>query len=115
GIQALAVLPCENLSNAPEQDYFSDGMTEALITELGQIGGPRVTSRRSVMQFKGSKKALQQIARELGVDAIVEGTVERSRDRVLVTVHLAQAFPERQVWANQYDRGIRDVLTLQSE
>jgi TolB-like protein/DNA-binding winged helix-turn-helix (wHTH) protein len=114
-IQALAVLPFENLSNAPEQEYFSDGMTEALITELGQIGGTRVISRRSIMQFKGSKKTLQLIARELGVDAIVEGTVERIGDRVLVTVHLAQAFPERELWANQYDRGIRDVLTLQSE
>jgi len=114
-IQALAVLPFENLSNAPEQEYFSDGMTEALIRALGQIGGPRIISRRSIMQFKGSKKSLQEIARELSVDAIVDGTVTRSGDRVLVTVHLAQAFPERQLWASEYDRGIRDVQTLQSE
>jgi TolB-like protein/DNA-binding winged helix-turn-helix (wHTH) protein len=113
-IQALAVLPFENLSNAPEQEYFSDGMTQAFITELGKIG-PRVISRRSIMRFKDSKKSLPQIARELGVDAILEGTVERSGDRVLVTVHLAQAFPERQLWANQYDREIRDVLALQGE
>jgi len=114
-IQALAVLPFENLSNAPEQEYFSDGMTEALIRALGQIGGPRIISRRSIMKFKGSKKSLPEIARELSVDAIVDGTVTRSGDRVLVTVHLAQAFPERQLWASEYDRGIRDVLKLQSE
>jgi TolB-like protein/DNA-binding winged helix-turn-helix (wHTH) protein len=113
-IQALAVLPFENLSNAPEQEYFSDGMTQALITELGKIG-PRVISRRSIMQFKDSKKSLPQIARELSVDAILEGTVERSGDRVLVTIHLAQAFPERQLWANDYDREIRDVPGLQGE
>jgi TolB-like protein/DNA-binding winged helix-turn-helix (wHTH) protein len=114
-IQALAVLPFENPSSAPEQEYFSDGMTEALIAELGKLGGPRVISRRSVMQFKGSKKSLPQIARDLGVDAIVEGTLERTGDRVFVSVHLAQAFPERLVWASQYDRAIRDTPTLQSE
>ena len=114
-IQALAVLPFENLSNAPGQEYFSDGMTQALITELGKIGGPRVISRHSIMQFKGSKKTLQQISRELSVDAIVEGTVERSGNRVLVTMHLAQVSPERQLWANEYDRGIRDVPGLQGE
>jgi TolB-like protein len=114
-IEAIAVLPFENLSNAPEQEYFSDGMTQALITELGKMGGPRVISRRSIMQFKGSKKTLQQIARELTVDAIVDGTVERSADRVLVTVHLAQVSPERQLWANQYDRGIRDLPVLEAE
>jgi TolB-like protein/DNA-binding winged helix-turn-helix (wHTH) protein/tetratricopeptide (TPR) repeat protein len=114
-IQALAVLPFENLSNAPGQEYFSDGMTQALITELGKIGGPRVISRHSIMQFKGSKKTLQQISLELSVDAIVEGTVERSGNRVLVTMHLAQVSPERQLWANEYDRGIRDVPGLQGE
>ena len=114
-IEALAVLPFENLPNAPEQEYFSDGMTQALITELGRMGGPRVISRRSIMQFKGSKKTLQQIARELTVDAIVDGTVERSGDRVLVTVHLAQVSPERQLWANRYDRGIRDLPILEAE
>src|SRR5262249_4072885 len=102
-------------SSAPEQEYFCDGMTEALITELGRLGGPRVISRRSIMQFKGSKKSLQQIARDLAVDAIVEGTVKQTGDRVLVTVHLEQAFPERQLWANRYDRTIHDAPTLQSE
>lgn len=114
-IQSLAVLPFENLSNASEQEYVSDGMTDALIASLGQIGGPRIVSRRSTTQFKGTKMSLQAIARELNVDAIVEGTVTRNEDRVLVTVHLAQAFPERQLWAGQYNRSVRDVLTLQSE
>ena len=114
-IHALAVLPLENLSNAPEQEYFSDGMTDALITELGKIGGPRVISRQSVMQFKGSKKPLPEIARDLGVDAVLEGAVERSGDRVRISVHLAQVDPERQLWAREYDRDIRDVLGLQAD
>jgi DNA-binding winged helix-turn-helix (wHTH) protein len=87
-IRAMAVLPLENLSNATDQEYFSDGMTVALITELGKIGGPRIISRQSVMQFKGSTKPLKEIARELGVDALVEGAVERSGDRIRISVHL---------------------------
>jgi len=114
-IQALAVLPLTNLSGDPEQEYFADGMTEALITELGKISGPRVISRQSVMQYKGSKKSLREIARELNVDAVLEGAVARSGDRVKVTVHLAQASPERQLWAQEYDRSIRDALSLQGE
>jgi len=81
-IQALAVLPLANLSGDPEQEYFADGMTEALITELGKITSPRVISRQSVMQYRGSKKPLKDIARELNVDAVLEGAVERSGDRV---------------------------------
>jgi TolB-like protein/DNA-binding winged helix-turn-helix (wHTH) protein/Tfp pilus assembly protein PilF len=114
-IHALAVLPLENLSNAPDQEYFSDGMTVALITELGKIGGPRIISRQSVMQFKGSKKPLKEIARELGVDALVEGAVERSGDRIRISVHLEQVEPERQIWGQEYDRDLRDVLALQAE
>jgi len=114
-IQALAVLPLANLSGDPEQEYFADGMTEALITELGKINSPRVISRQSVMQYKNSRKSLQEIARELNVDAVLEGAVEHSGDRVRVTVHLSQAFPERQLWAREYDRSIRDALTLQGE
>ncbi len=114
-IQALAVLPLVNLSGDPEQEYFADGMTESLITELGKISNPRVTSRQSVMQYKGSKKSLQEIAGELKVDAVLEGAVGRSGDRVRVTVHLSQAVPERQLWAQEYDRSIRDVLSLQGE
>jgi TolB-like protein/DNA-binding winged helix-turn-helix (wHTH) protein/Tfp pilus assembly protein PilF len=114
-IQSLAVLPLTNLSGDPEQEYFADGMTDSLITELGKIGSPRVISRQSVMQYKGSKKALQEIAGELRVDAVLEGTVEPSGDRVRVTVHLSQAFPERPLWAQEYDRNIRDTLSLQGE
>jgi TolB-like protein/DNA-binding winged helix-turn-helix (wHTH) protein len=114
-IQALAVLPLANLSGDPEQDYFADGMTEALITELGKISSPRVISRQSVMQYKGSKKPLQEIVRELNVDAVLEGTVVRSGDRVRVTVHLDQASPEDQLWASAYDRSVRDILGLQDE
>jgi TolB-like protein/DNA-binding winged helix-turn-helix (wHTH) protein/Tfp pilus assembly protein PilF len=114
-IQALAVLPLANLSGDTEQEFFADGMTEALITELGKISGPRVISRQSVMEYKGSKKSLAEIARELNVDAVLEGAVARSGDRVKVTVHLAQASPERQLWAHEYDRSSRDVLSLQDE
>jgi TolB-like protein/Tfp pilus assembly protein PilF len=114
-ITSLAVLPLNNLSGDPEQEYFADGMTEALITELGKISKPRVISRQSVMQYKGSKKRLQEIARELNVDAVLEGTVERSGDRVRVIVRLDQVSPEAQLWSNQYNRDIRDLLRLQDE
>jgi len=114
-IQALAILPLANLSSEPEQEYFADGMTEALITELGKTSIPRVISRQSVMQYKGSRKSLREIARELNVDAVLEGTVVRSGDRVRVTVHLDRASPEAQLWARAYDRNIRDILSLQDE
>ncbi len=114
-IQALAVLPLTNLSGDPEQEYFADGMTESLITELGKISSPRVISRQSVMQYKSSKKSLQEIAGELKVDAVLEGTVVRSGDRMRVTIHLSQALPERQLWAQEYNRSIRDALSLQNE
>jgi TolB-like protein/DNA-binding winged helix-turn-helix (wHTH) protein/Tfp pilus assembly protein PilF len=114
-IQALAVLPFANLSGDPEQEYFADGMTEELITELGKISTPHVISRQSVMQYKRSTKSLQEIARELNVDAVLEGSVERSGDRVRVIVHLDQVAPESQLWTNQYNRDIRDVLRLQDE
>jgi TolB-like protein/DNA-binding winged helix-turn-helix (wHTH) protein/Tfp pilus assembly protein PilF len=114
-IQALAVLPLTNLSGDPEQEYFADGMTEALIAELGKISAPRVISRQSIMQYKGSKKGLSEIARELNVDAVLEGTVERSADRIRVIVRLDQVSPEGQLWSNQYNRDIRDLLRLQDE
>jgi TolB-like protein/DNA-binding winged helix-turn-helix (wHTH) protein len=113
--QAVAVLPLANLSGDPEQEYFADGMTEALITELGKISSPRVISRQSIMQYKGSKKPLQEIARELNVDAILEGSVQRSGDRVHVVVRLDRVSPESQVWASEYNRSVRDVLGLQDE
>jgi TolB-like protein/tetratricopeptide (TPR) repeat protein len=114
-IQALAILPLANLSGDPEQKYFVDGITEALITELGRTNIPRVISRQSVMQYEGTKKPLQEIARELNVDAVLEGTVVRSGDRVRVTVHLDRASPEGQLWASAYDRNVRDILDLQNE
>ena len=114
-IKSLAVLPLSNLSGDPEQEYFADGMTEALIAELGKISAPRIISRQSIMQYKGSKKGLSEIARELNVDAVLEGTVERSGDRVRVLVRLDQVSPEGQLWSNQYNRDIRDLLRLQDE
>jgi TolB-like protein/DNA-binding winged helix-turn-helix (wHTH) protein/tetratricopeptide (TPR) repeat protein len=114
-IQALAVLPLTNLSGDPEQEYFADGMTEALITELAKVSKPRVISRQSIMQYKGSKKPLKEIAQELTVDAVLEGSVERSGDRVRVTVRLQRVSPESQVWANEYSRGIGEVMALEDE
>jgi serine/threonine protein kinase/tetratricopeptide (TPR) repeat protein len=114
-IESIAVLPLENLSGDKEQEYFADGMTEALISEVGQIGALRVISRTSVMQYKGTKKPLPEIARELNVDALVEGTVQRSGDRVRVTAQLIGAVPERQLWARSYERDMGDILTLQGE
>jgi TolB-like protein/Tfp pilus assembly protein PilF len=114
-IQALAVVPLANLSGDPDQDYFADGMTEALINELGKIGSPRVISRQSVMQYRDSKKGLSEIARELNVDAVLEGTVQRFGDRVRVIVRLDQVSPEGQVWSNEYKGDIRDLLRLQDE
>jgi adenylate cyclase len=90
-------------------------MTEALITELGKVSKPRVISRQFVMQYKASKKPLEEIARELNVDALLEGAVERSGDRVPVTVRLQRVSPESQVWANEYSRGIRDLMALEHE
>jgi TolB-like protein/DNA-binding winged helix-turn-helix (wHTH) protein/Tfp pilus assembly protein PilF len=114
-IRSIAVLPLENLSGDPEQEYFSDGMTDALIAELGQIGSLRVISRTSVMQYKGAKRPLPQIAKELNVDALIEGSVLRSGDRVRVTAQLIGAVPERHLWARNYERELRDVLSLQGE
>ncbi len=114
-IRSIAVLPLDNLSGDPEQDYFSDGMTEALITELSQIGALRVISRTSVMQYKKAPKPLPQIAQELNVDAIVEGSVLRAGDRVRITAQLIKAMPEEHMWAQVFDRDLVDVLALHSE
>jgi len=114
-IQALAVLPLENLSRDPEQEYFADGMTEALINSLAKIGDLRVISRTSAMQYKGVRKPLREIARELEVDAIVEGTVLRSGHRVRITAQLLEASRETHLWAESYERDLRHVLALQSE
>jgi TolB-like protein/Flp pilus assembly protein TadD/predicted Ser/Thr protein kinase len=114
-IESIAVLPLENLSGDPTQEYFADGMTDALIAELGQIGSLRVISRTSVMQYKGVKRPLPQIAKELNVDALIEGSVLRSGERVRITTQLIGAVPERHLWARNYERDLRDVLSLQGE
>jgi TolB-like protein/DNA-binding winged helix-turn-helix (wHTH) protein/Flp pilus assembly protein TadD len=114
-IDSIAVLPLKNLSDDREQDYFADGMTEALITDLGKVGALRVISRTSVMRYKDTKKPLPEIARELQVDALVEGTVERSGDRLRITANLVQASPERHLWAESYERDLRDVIALQND
>jgi len=114
-IQSIAVLPLANLSGDPQQEYFADGMTEELITNLGKISSLRVISRTSVMQYKGTNKPLPQIARELNVDAIVEGTVQRSENRVRITANLMHAPADRHLWAGTYERDLRDVLALQDE
>src|SRR5207302_2735606 len=114
-VRALAVLPLENLSRDPEQEYFAEGLTEALITTLAKIGELRVVSRTSAMQYKGVHKSLREIARELDVDAIVEGTVLRAGRRVRITAQLIDAPKETHLWAESYERDLRDVLTLQAE
>ena len=114
-IHSIAVLPLENLSHDPEQEYFADGMTEALITDLGKISALRVISRTSVMHYKGTAKTLPEIARELNVDAVVEGAVMRSGDRVRITAQLIQAATDKHLWAETYERDLRDVLALQGE
>jgi len=114
-IQSIAVLPLENLSGDKDQEYFADGMTEALITDLGKISALRVISRTSVMHYKGTAKTLPEIARELNVDAVVEGAMMRSGDRVRITAQLIQAATDKHLWAETYERDLRDVLVLQSE
>jgi len=114
-IRSIAVLPLANLSGDPSEEFFADGMTDQLITDLAQIGSLRVISRTSVMQYKGAKKGLPEIARELNVDAIVEGSVVRSGPRVRVTAQLVQARSDQHLWADTYDRDLGDVLKLQGE
>ena len=115
GIRSLAVLPLENFSRDPEQEYFADGMTEELITDLAQISSLRVISRTSVMGYKDTKKPLPQIGRELGVDGILEGSVQRAGNRVRITAQLIEAATDRHVWAKSYERDLAEVLSLQSE
>jgi TolB-like protein/DNA-binding winged helix-turn-helix (wHTH) protein/Tfp pilus assembly protein PilF len=115
GIRSVAVLPLENLSSDPNQEYFADGMTDELITNLGQISALRIISRTSVMQYKGVHKPLRQIARELNVDAVVEGTVMRSGDRVRITAQLIQVSSDRHLWAHAYEGDLSDILTLQNQ
>ena len=113
-ISSLAVLPLENLSGDNAQDYFADGMTEALITDLAKTSGIRVISRASVMQYKNAGRPLRDIARELNVEALLTGSVVRSGDRVRVSVLLVHAATDKNLWADSYERDLRDVLDLQS-
>jgi TolB-like protein/DNA-binding winged helix-turn-helix (wHTH) protein/Flp pilus assembly protein TadD len=115
GVHSLAVLPFENLSGDTEQEYFADGMTAELITELAKISSIRVISRTSVMRYKRNLKPLADIARELSVDAVVEGEVLRSQNRVRVTAQLVDASTDRHLWSETYDRDLRDVVSLQAD
>ena len=114
-IRSLAVLPLANLTGDPAQEYFSDGMTDALITNLASLPALRVISRQSVMRYKGSTKPLPEIARELGVEGVVEGSVVRSGGRVRITAQLVHAPTDRHLWARSYERRLEDVLALQGE
>ena len=115
GITAIAVLPLENLSHDPEQEYFADGMTEELITNLASISSLKVISRTSVMRYKKVRKPLPELAHELGVEAVVEGTVMRTGDRVRINAQLVHAPTDTHLWAASYDRELRDVFALSSE
>ena len=114
-IRSLAVLPLESLSSDASQDYFADGMTDELISDLGQISALRVISRTSVMTYKHARKPLPQIARELNVDAVVEGTVLRSGDQVRITAQLIEASTDKHLWSQSYEGELRDTLALQNQ
>ena len=114
-IKSLVVLPLANLSADPEQEYFADGMTGALITDLAKIGALKVISRTSSMRYRGTEKTLPEIARELGVDGVVEGSVFRAGERVRITTQLIRAAADEHLWAESYERDLRDILSLQSE
>jgi eukaryotic-like serine/threonine-protein kinase len=114
-IESLAVLPFANLSGDPQQDYFADGMTEQIMTNLARVGELRVISRTSAMSYKGTKKRLPEIARELNVDAVVTGSVARMGERLKVSAELIQAASDKNLWADAYERDVRDIVTLQRE
>ncbi len=114
-IRALVVLPLENLSGDESQDYFADGMTEAITARVARLGKLRVISRTSAMQYKGTRKPLPVIARELGVDTVVEGSVVRSGDRVRITAQLIRAETDEHLWGETYDRDLHDILELQAD
>lgn len=114
-VASLAVLPLRDLSGDREQDYLVDGVTEALITELGRISALRVISRQSVMRYKGSREPLAQIAGKLGVNAVIEGSVFQVGERIRITIQLTQVAPERQLWSANYDRSVGEILSVSSE
>jgi TolB-like protein/Flp pilus assembly protein TadD/predicted Ser/Thr protein kinase len=114
-IESIAVLPLANLSGDPEQEYFAAGMTEVLTTNLSKIGALRVISRTTAIRYKGTNKGLPEIAREMNIDGVVEGSVMRSGNRVRITAQLIQARTDQYLWAETYERDLGDVLRLQSE
>src|SRR6202453_1790378 len=114
GMRSIAVLPLDNLSGDASQNYFADGMTDELITDLAQISALRAISGTSVMAYKGARKPLPQIARELNVDAVVEGTVLRSGDQVRITAQLIEASTDKHVWSQSYEGELRDTLAVQN-
>src|SRR5260370_22824872 len=114
-IRSLAVLPLANLSNDPEQEFFADGMTDELITNLAKVSELRVISRTSVMRYRNTQKPLAEIGKELGEDALIEGTVLRSGNSVRITVQLINASTDRHLWAEEYQRDVQDVLALQAD
>jgi eukaryotic-like serine/threonine-protein kinase len=114
-VHSLAVLPLQNLSGDPEQEYFADGMTEQLTADLSKIGAVRVISRTSAMRYKGANKPLPEIARELNVEGVIEGSVQRSGNRVRITAQLIHAPSDTHLWADSYERDLQDVLSLQDE
>jgi TolB-like protein/Tfp pilus assembly protein PilF len=114
-ITSIVVLPLANLSGEPEQEFFADGMTEELIACLAQVRALRIISRTSAMRYKGQRKSLAEIARELNVDAVVEGSVRRAGDRVRITAQLIDAASDTHLWAKSYERDLKDVLSLQGE
>jgi TolB-like protein/Tfp pilus assembly protein PilF len=114
-IQAIAVLPLENISADPSQEYLAEGMTDEIITDLAQLAGPKVISRTSAMRYKGTRKTIPEIARELHVGAVLEGSVERSGDRMRVRVQLIEAATDQHLWAEAYERQLSDVLLLEAE
>ena len=113
--RAIAVLPLQNISSDPAQEYIADGMTDEIITDLAKLAGPKVISRTSAMQYKGTRKSIPVIARELNVDALVEGSVDRSGDRMRVRVQLIEASTDHHLWAETYDRQLSDVLRLEAD
>ncbi len=114
-IRSLAVLPLQNLSGDPAQEYFADGMTEELTTDLSKIGAVRVISRTSAMRYKSSNKSLPEIAHELNVDGVIEGSVQRSGDKVRITAQLIHAPTDTHLWAESYERDLREILSLQAD
>ncbi len=113
--KSIAVLPFDNMSNDPQQDYFSDGMTDEILTDLFKIGDLKVRSRTSVMAYKGTKENIKKIAEDLGVTFILEGSVQKSGNKVRINVQLINAKTDDHLWAENYDRELKDVFSIQSE